>query len=118
MPLISVRHLALLVLSTSCFASPGFGQPPAADLRVRVSDTLGDPIAGASAVVDADTRGSGRAVITGADGIAIVPVPELPLPLVLRVSAPGFAEHIEALQPGSAAFDVRLEPAARTSRSP
>ncbi len=81
-----------------------------------MSDTLGDPIAGASAVVDADSRGRGRAVITGADGIAIVPVPDVPLPLLLRVSAPGFAEFVEALQPGSAAFDVQLEPAARTEQ--
>ena len=91
-------------------------QPPAADLRVRVSDPLGDPIAGASAVVDTDGRGSGRAVITGPDGVAVVPVPELPMPLLLRVSAPGFAEHLENLQPGSAAFDVQLAPAARTEQ--
>lgn len=91
-------------------------QPPAADLRVRVSDSLGDPIAGASAVVEAEGRGAGRAVITGADGMAIVPVVELPAPLILRVSAPGFAEHLEALQPGSASFDIRLEPAARAEQ--
>jgi outer membrane receptor protein involved in Fe transport len=116
MPLISGRRFALLVLCTFGSASLGLAQPPAADLRVRVSDTLGDPIAGASALVDADTRGRGRAVITGADGIAIVPVPDVALPLLLRVSAPGFAEHVEALQPGSAAFDVQLEPAARTEQ--
>ncbi|WP_239491341.1 TonB-dependent receptor [Luteitalea sp. TBR-22] len=106
--------LTLLVLLACALRADA--QPPAADLRVRVMDALGDPIAGASAVVDADDRGRGKAVITGADGVAIVPVPELALPLVLRVSAPGFGEHVEALQPGSAAFDVTLEPAARTEQ--
>ena len=115
MPLIAVR-LALLALCTAGFTSLAAAQPPAVDLRVRVSDSLGDPIAGASAVIDADSRGRGRAVITGPDGLATVPVPEVPLPLMLRVSAPGFGEHIEALQPGSASVDVTLEPAARTEQ--
>ena len=67
-------------------------------------------------MIDADSRGRGRAVITGPDGLATVPVPDVPLPLMLRVSAPGFGEHIEALQPGSASVDVTLEPAARTEQ--
>ena len=116
MTLISVRQLSLAILVTFGLASTGLAQPPAADLRVRVVDSLGDPIAGASAVVDAEARGSGRAVITGADGVATVPVPVLALPLQLRVSAPGFAEHVQELQPGSAAFDVTLVPAARTEQ--
>jgi outer membrane receptor protein involved in Fe transport len=111
-----IRHLFRSFVCLAVVASAALAQPPAADLRVRVSDSLGDPIAGASAVVEAEGRGSGRAVITGADGLAIVPVIELPGPLVLRVSAPGFAEHLEALQPGSASFDVRLEPAARAEQ--
>jgi outer membrane receptor protein involved in Fe transport len=110
------RHPFLALLCTVLLAAVAQAQPPAADLRVRVSDSLGDPIAGASAVVEAEGRGSGRAVITGADGVAIVPVPDLPAPLVLRVSAPGFAEQVEALQPGSASFDVTLEPAARAEQ--
>jgi outer membrane receptor protein involved in Fe transport len=111
-----IRHLFRSFVCLAVVASAALAQPPAADLRVRVSDSLGDPIAGASAVVEAEGRGSGRAVITGADGLAIVPVIELPGPLVLRVSSPGFAEHLEALQPGSASFDVRLEPAARAEQ--
>jgi len=117
MPLTTfVRRCALLLLCTAGPVSLAVAQPPAADLRVRVFDVLGDPIAGASAVVDSGGRGSGRAVITGPDGIAIVPVPVLPMPLILRVSAPGFGEHTEALQAGSAAFDVRLAPAARNEQ--
>ncbi len=116
MSLNSACRLLALVLLACWPASVGLAQPPAADLRVRVMDALGDPVAGASAVVDGDERGRGRAVITGADGVAIVPVPDLPLPLVLRVSAPGFAERVEPLQPGSAAFDITLEPAARTEQ--
>jgi len=112
----SPRQWCVALLATLVFSSLGAAQPPAADLRVRVSDTLGDPIAGASAVVTAEDGGSGRAVITGPDGVATVPVPERPGPLLLRVSAPGFAEHLEALQPGSAAFDVTLQPAARTEQ--
>jgi outer membrane receptor protein involved in Fe transport len=116
MSLIVGRLLALVVLCTCVVSSMATAQPPAADLRVRVADSLGDPIAGASALVDTDGRGGGRAVITGPDGVAIVPVPDLPMPLLLRVSAPGFAEHLENLQPGSASFDVTLVPAARTEQ--
>src|SRR5918993_857591 len=116
MTLTSVRLLSAALFVTLGLVSTGLAQPPAADLRVRVVDSLGDPIAGASAVVDAEAGGSGRAVITGADGVATVPVPVLPSPLQLRVSAPGFAEHVQSLQPGSAAFDVTLVPAARTEQ--
>ena len=88
----------------------------AADILVKVVDTLGDPIAGAGVVADAASGASGRPVLTGADGLATVAVPGGTPPFVVRVTAPGFAEHVEALQPGQARLDVRLAPAARSEQ--
>lgn len=111
-----IRHFLVALLCTAAAVVSAEAQPPAVELRVVVSDTLGDPIAGAGAVVDAGQPGSARAVLSGPDGVAVVPVPDRPLPLFLRVSAPGFAEHVEPLQPGAAAIDVRLEPAPRAEQ--
>jgi outer membrane receptor protein involved in Fe transport len=112
---VTLRTLSLLVVTLLCLPSPGLAQPPAADVRVRVLDTLGDPIAGASVVVDVEPSSGKRAAITGADGAAIVSAVSGTTPL-LRVSAPGFAENVQPLAPGVAALDVRLEPAARSEQ--
>lgn len=115
-----VRNSLPLVclLAVLGFAGPSHAQSSPRDLRVRVLDALGDPIAGASVVVDAGPAAT-RAVITGADGRALVVVTEPtaggPAPL-LRVSAPGFAEHVEAIGRDMATADVRLQPAARTEQ--
>ena len=101
--------LVALFAATSALAQP--------DVRVRVADTLGDPIAGASVVVDTSAAGAPGAVITGADGTAVVRVrTDGSTPTLLRVSAPGFAEHAEPLPTGVAALDVRLQPAARNEQ--
>lgn len=112
-----VRQLLLAVVGTLALSGSLAAQAPLpTDLRVRVSDSLGDPIAGASASVDAESGRSGRAAITGADGLVVVPVATSTGTLVVRVSAPGFAEHVETLQPGATSLDVRLEPAARAEQ--
>ena len=114
------RTLSLLVLTLLTLlglAAPGLAQPAAtSDVRVRVLDTLGDPIAGASVVVDVEAFTGNRAVITGADGTAIVPAPSGTRSPLLRVSAPGFAEYVQAIAPGAADVEVRLAPAARSEQ--
>ncbi|MCC6162910.1 MAG: TonB-dependent receptor [Acidobacteria bacterium] len=113
-----LRIRSFVLVTTGLAASLGVasaGQSPA-DLRVRVLDALGDPIAGASALLEAEGRPSGRAAITGADGIALIAVPAVTGVVTVRVSAPGFGEHIDVVQPGTAAMEVRLAPAARAEQ--
>ncbi len=112
---IPVTRLLSLLVALFSLASTAVAQT--ADVRVRVLDALGDPIAGASVVVEASTARAGRAFITGADGTAIVswPSERTDAPL-LRVAAPGFAEQVEALASGVTSLEVRLQPAARSEQ--
>lgn len=116
MSLSLLRFVATTVVCLVTLTASAIAQTSTTQLRVRVSDVLGDPIAGASAVVEIEGRAGGRAVITGADGVALVPAAATAGPFVIRVSAPGFAEHVETLQNASGSVDVRLEPAARVEQ--
>ena len=91
-------------------------QTSPAEVRVRVLDALGDPIAGASVTPEVAPGRSGRAVLTGADGVAGVPATGGVAPAVVRISAPGFAEQVEALTSSSQNVEVRLAPAARSEQ--
>ncbi len=108
------RTLSLL-LTLIAVAPVAFAQSPS--VRIRVLDALGDPIAGASVIVDSGATGGSRTTFTGADGSTIVARPaaraEAP---ILRVSAPGFAEYVEALDGEAGAIEVRLQPAARSEQ--
>ena len=109
-----LRALFLFVMLPGVTA-PAFAQSTA-DVHVRVLDALGDPVAGASVLVDGATPGT-RAAITSADGRATVAAPvDTAAGPHLRVSAPGFAEHIEALTAGRVDIEVRLSPAARSEQ--
>jgi outer membrane receptor protein involved in Fe transport len=111
-----VMRQALVVLFVLVLAvGTAAAQSPAREVRVRVLDTLGDPIAGASVTPEFDAGRTAAAVLTGPDGVARVPASAGALPSVLRASAPGFAERIEALD-ARTELEVRLEPAARSEQ--
>ena len=75
--------LFVLVLSVG----PAAAQSPVREVRVRVLDTLGDPIAGASVTPEVDAGRVAMAVLTGPDGVASVPATAGTLPTALRLSA-------------------------------
>jgi outer membrane receptor protein involved in Fe transport len=103
--------LFVLVLAVGTAAA----QSPAREVRVRVLDALGDPIAGASVTPESENGRAANAVLTGPDGVARIPASAGVLPSVVRLSAPGFAERVEALN-AQLELDVRLEPAARNEQ--
>lgn len=111
-----VIRQALFVLFVLVVAvGPAAAQSPVREVRVRVLDTLGDPIAGASVTPEVDAGRVATAVLTGPDGVASVPATAGTLPTALRLSAAGFAERVELLN-GQAEIEVRLEPAARNEQ--